>query len=420
MSDIYRRLVQRLGRITTSGKFIPEIDGLRFVAIFAVFAVHLSYYLAGKSAATWSVPVEQDWLSAIVAQGHYGVHLFFAISGFVLGLPFASHYLQAGSPVRLRAYYLRRLTRLEPPYLISLLAIYMLLVVQKGSAARELFPNLLASCFYVHNIVFLKVSRINMVAWSLEVEVQFYLLAPLLAKLFAIPGRVRRRAAIVLLAYAVLFVEWLIVASGIRIPISLVSYLQFFLVGFLLVDIYLIDWKERPARSYWWDAVWSVGSVALFFVWKDEVLERILFPPLLLVILMGVLQSRLGRSLLNSSFLVTVGGMCYTIYLIHMPLISGIGRFTNRIRLTGYFSVHLLMQTLVVGLAVVVVSAGFFLLIEKPCMRKDWPVRAWAWWRRRWQAATGKNYQALPGVFPELGDSPASPVVSASKPRSAA
>jgi hypothetical protein len=36
------RLHSRLGRVTTSGNYIAEIDGLRFVAIAAVICVHLT------------------------------------------------------------------------------------------------------------------------------------------------------------------------------------------------------------------------------------------------------------------------------------------------------------------------------------------------------------------------------------------
>ena len=39
---------------------------------------------------------------------------------------------------------------------------------------------------YVHNAVYASESPINNVTWSLEIEVQFYLLAPLLASVFLI------------------------------------------------------------------------------------------------------------------------------------------------------------------------------------------------------------------------------------------
>ena len=65
--------------------------------------------------------------------GFRGVELFFVISGFILGLPFAAHYLKGAAPVSLRKYYLRRLTRLEPPYIVALLVLFILAAGIEGA-----------------------------------------------------------------------------------------------------------------------------------------------------------------------------------------------------------------------------------------------------------------------------------------------
>jgi len=64
-----------------------------------------------------------SWLNKVFSAGHNGVPLFFAISGFILSLPFARQGLGGGSPVSLRQYYIRRVTRIEPPYVIQLFII---------------------------------------------------------------------------------------------------------------------------------------------------------------------------------------------------------------------------------------------------------------------------------------------------------
>ena len=60
-----------LRRITSKGTFIPEIDGLRFVAIASVVMYHLRGFLSPES--------------RLAAHGYRGVNLFYVISGFVLG-----------------------------------------------------------------------------------------------------------------------------------------------------------------------------------------------------------------------------------------------------------------------------------------------------------------------------------------------
>jgi peptidoglycan/LPS O-acetylase OafA/YrhL len=166
---------------------VPEIDGLRCVAVCSVVLYHLGGFLGWR----------------IAEHGYRGVNLFYVISGFILGLPFASHYLQQKPPVKLRSYFLRRLARLEPPYLLSLLICFGGLVWLQGRDGRELLPGLAASAGYVHSLWFGAQSAINPVTWSLEVEVQFYCLAPLLAGIFALrPKRLRRAVLLALVILA--------------------------------------------------------------------------------------------------------------------------------------------------------------------------------------------------------------------------
>ena len=141
--------LRRLSRITTSGRYIPELDGLRFIAIASVFVQHVQQIVMRD--------LPQDALislpARLVRDYRIGVELFFVISGFILGLPFAEQHLRGGRAVRLRAYYWRRLTRLEPPYVLSLGLCALILVFQDGQNWGGIGMHLLASTFYVHNIV---------------------------------------------------------------------------------------------------------------------------------------------------------------------------------------------------------------------------------------------------------------------------
>src|SRR5205814_1945469 len=127
-------------RITTSGNYIPEIDGLRFIAIASVVLHHVAFEMA----------ILNNRPEGFARLGVYGVELFFAISGFVLAAPFASYYLCGGPRVRLGQYFLRRLTRLEPPYLLALILIYLLCVIVSNANPVEWLIYLGASALYVH------------------------------------------------------------------------------------------------------------------------------------------------------------------------------------------------------------------------------------------------------------------------------
>ena len=61
-------------------------------------------------------------------EGGNGVAIFFMISGFILSLPFATLHFDKTTdkkPLNLKRYYLRRLVRLEPPYLIALIIFFI-------------------------------------------------------------------------------------------------------------------------------------------------------------------------------------------------------------------------------------------------------------------------------------------------------
>ncbi len=91
-SAIDRFLERYFSRITTGGAYCPEIDGLRRIAIRAVFFGHLAFYLIIKRfGEDWVATSDQGWMAADILYqlGLRAVLLFFVISGFVLGLPFA-------------------------------------------------------------------------------------------------------------------------------------------------------------------------------------------------------------------------------------------------------------------------------------------------------------------------------------------
>jgi peptidoglycan/LPS O-acetylase OafA/YrhL len=374
----------RLRRVTSSGRFIPEIDGLRFVAILTVYLYHLSEYLRVKSPPSGADP-SSTLMARILGHGGNGVQLFFVISGFVLALPFASHYLRKTKAVSLRAYFLRRLTRLEPPYALSMVLFFIMLIVYVGESPSALLPHLAASLVYLHNVIYGYMSSINGVAWSLEVEIQFYILVPLLARLFAIKSRWLRRSTMVLLIAGTVVMQWFTIpAVGHRLSISIFNYLQYFLLGFLLADVYLTDWNQNPTPSWAWDAVAFVGWPLLVVVWEFPVASMWLFPPMTFVLYCATFRGIWSRRLLTNTWITTIGGMCYSIYLLHQPVISFIARHTVHLEFANGPKFGFLVQFLLVTPIVLAVCTTYFSIIEKPCMNPDWPqrlaarVRSWA------------------------------------------
>ena len=255
MKTISDWLDRKLSRVTTSGDTIREVDGLRFVAMMMVFFHHLLGLYAIRSDRWGWISFPEDWARVAEASGaarwmvpgYMGVELFFVISGFVLALPFARHRLMGGAPVSLAAYYKRRLWRMEPPYVIAVLVFFAAKILMHANW-RELLPNVLATLFYVHGFVFDAPSALETVFWSLEIEVQFYLLAPLLAGLFLARGRRWWLAGTILLWSVGVAQLW---DGAHRYRLGLVLYLPYFLAGMLLADLYLTGKRWRSPYGDW-------------------------------------------------------------------------------------------------------------------------------------------------------------------------
>ncbi len=373
-------------RITSSGAFIPEIDGLRFIAIFSVYIYHLAGDILHHCPPGHICADSGNWLFAVTQILNVGVPLFFVISGFILGLPFALALMGAGRKISLRKYFLRRVTRLEPPYILSLLLFFALKVVAARGTAAKLLPDLVASLFYLHNAVYGAPSVINFVAWSLEVEVQFYLLAPLLALVFAIRRTSVRRAVLVGMLLLSTAISRLCPHEG-AMAHSLLAFGQYFLAGFLLVEFYLgTDRNKNP--NWLWDLAWLAGWASfLVLLVQGGVTVAWVAPWLILLLYIAGFQGVAARRLITNPWITTIGGMCYSIYLLHNYLVAGFGMVTERVLPSSPFAARLFLQFLLMSPAVLVISALYFRWIERPCMRPDWPQRLLAECRRlkaRW------------------------------------
>lgn len=374
-------------RITSHGAFIAEIDGLRSIAIVSVLLLHsyaemLNRMTMGSALGrnpSGYVPrlpamENQHGLLRFLVHGGYGVEIFFAISGFILAWPFARHCLQGGRPVRLRAYFMRRLTRLEPPYVLLLLLRTMLLLLIGVRQARFLLVHLLASIFYLHNLTYGVASRIEAVSWTLEIEVQFYAIAPLLALLYRIPAAWLRRA-LLLAAIAGATPLQRAFLPGWAGPgnigawyLSILGFLQFFLVGLLVADLYVKGWERIP-QTWKWDVV--CFPLWLLMFWLEPHAFLFAAPLILPIVFVGAFKGKVIRAVLRHPLVTTIGGMCYSIYLTHRTTLLVLQLLL--VRFHWPFPLWLAVSLLLGLPTSIAVGAAYFLLIEKSCMDPQWP-----------------------------------------------
>jgi peptidoglycan/LPS O-acetylase OafA/YrhL len=213
----------------------------------------------------------------------------------------------------------------------------------------------------------------------LEIEVQFYLALPLLAYVYKLRATWLRRAIIVAAGVVTLFGNDALQQVWTAWHYTFAAYLPMFCGGLLLADVYLVDWKRRPVRGHAWDAAALVAVAALLAgVWWGSAVVMVALPVSCYVLAAAVFRGSVTGALLTNRWLAVIGGMCYSIYLCHTQVITATGswllpQFASR----GFFAVFAAIALFCVP-AVLLVSAAFYKLVERPCMRRDWAQRLWA------------------------------------------
>lgn len=367
-------MLKKFRRIISSGDFIPEIDGLRFIAIASVFFYHLNGFIQPKIQNNYLNNFSSDILDEILSVGYFGVQLFFVISGFILSRPFAKMYINDGPKVIIKKYFYRRLTRLEPPYILVMSALlFGSIYVAKNLSPDEALRSYLFSIFYVHTLFYDGLPLLNVVAWSLEVEIQFYILMPFLALIFKIHNKTYRRMLIVYLIFSSLVFAWINFFNF----KSILNYLHYFLIGMLLADYSLYKGIGKKNIKF---AVF-LSTISFISIWGIEIiiknykshklfLETLQMLSIFLFYYIAIINKSI--KFLKVPIITTIGGMCYTIYLVHYPIISVIGNPLVKISFSNSSIIDAFVYSLILTFVCLLISSLFFLIIERPCMDKDW------------------------------------------------
>ena len=300
---------------------IPELDGLRGIAVILVMADHF----ARDAFAGTSYPL----IATLFRMGWIGLPLFFVLSGYLItGGLIRDH----AFPGALRRFYLRRVLRIWPLYLT---ACFLLLVVlpltplvtgPEVDLARSVQP-----WYWLH-----ATNLLAMVGtlpfqtghfWSLSVEEQFYLVWPLLV--FRLKVQCLPRA--LALGLAVITLAWILAVfahhDGLRIWLSPGLYALPLAGGcWLAWQASLRDLREllRPARIIGLVGLPGVALLSLLGdgrLWAVDVARVVVAVLGVAAIVLALGTGALAR-LCGSPWLIRLGVISYGLYVIHNPLRS--------------------------------------------------------------------------------------------------
>jgi peptidoglycan/LPS O-acetylase OafA/YrhL len=362
---------------------IRRVTGMRGLAAFYVFLSHLWYEI--WPAVPWPLghgtypdPAWAAWTGWLY-YGHFSVVAFIVISGYCLGqksfpaspAPFLRNYA---------SYLGRRARRILPPYYVALVGCFLLsLTILSETTGRQWDISLPVSWIHLAiNAVllhdFVEATRINYVFWSVAVEFQLYLLLPLFSRLADRHGAATTGTVAIVGVYLAIGV---LVLLGIdAIPPQFLDLVAFFFAGVLLAR------AERSPRARWlhrlpWNAIALAGFAVLAgmcVALGHETIERLFvladIPCLALTV--GLVMATTGpvARILEGTSAVWLGGISYSLYLVHAPLIHLV--WIAGVRPLGLDDGRQFLTTTAISIPVVLAFSWIFhLAFERPFLSRD-------------------------------------------------
>jgi peptidoglycan/LPS O-acetylase OafA/YrhL len=360
---------------------IEWLDGLRGIAILMVVWYHA--YLAGQ----WLpfVPVFGYTLNfeKFAGTGFIGVELFFFISGFALFYPYARNLFEARPLDDLATFAWRRFIKIVPSYVLVILV--MLLV--GGVEMRTPYDLLWTLAVHFGFILNLQdvhpFGQINAALWSLSVEVQFYLIFPLLARVFGrYPLATWLAACIVACVYRLVTFPYL--DHHPVLTAQLPAYLDLFVGGMAAAYLYVrLRAHVKPASWHTQAATFTALAAVLLTLdlldalwvtrtqphWRENwaILGRLGISLTFIAIALGsAFGAGWWRKALGNPVLLFFAAVSYNVYLWHDFIFVMIARAFSQI-------IAPLPLTIIVTVTGIAIGAFFTYYFERPLLRLDPP-----------------------------------------------
>jgi exopolysaccharide production protein ExoZ len=352
------KLLERIYTLPNASGRFAAMEGLRAYAALLIFLVHyfdaFSRSQLGIDLNTQLITSVHDPLNGLVFYlfaSHYGVDIFFFLSGFLICRIIARRGFSYFSFVK------ARLLRVYPTFLVSFLVwLYVRIVLQSYPFEMSQF---IGNLFFLNAVPAIGVRPYNAATWSLFYEFVFYLSFPLILLL-------RPRTEIIPPRQVLIF-GMLFMIVAVNLAPAFIRFAMFF-GGALMACFSHRQLTAIASRIPDAIALLVYSGSTLWFA--NQLSYSHFIPFFVVTTFLLVLKILYGDGFLNRLFRVKwlryLGNMSYSFYLMHglaleiimvnlSPRFSGMGKLMF---LATTFSAALLLG--------VVLSTILFLLTEKP------------------------------------------------------
>ena len=296
--------------------FIPEIQGLRAIAVISVVLFHVKF--------------------PFISGGFVGVDVFFVISGFVITLIIKREL--SNKQFSMQNFFVRRLWRIFPALLITVfLTTFIFLPFLPSSVNDSFLLSSIASIFGVANIYYYftlnyfssGISNPLLHIWSLGVEEQFYLFFPLLL-VFSRFYKWNINIVLIVTFTVSFFASSLTTVNN----QSAAFYLPWYR-GWEFCAGALIAWSGFRCKNKSQAIIASWLGFTFLFTVMIFYSKRFIFPglgallPVLgtMLLIISTSADSLINKILRTRLMLYIGNISYSMYLVHWPLICLVALF---------------------------------------------------------------------------------------------
>ena len=308
---------------------IKPLTSLRFLFALMVFGDHLQFFDFAQ------YPEFKEWHYRIIGEGFIGVSFFFILSGFILSLNYDTRLLSR--KVSFREFWVARFARVYPLHLFTLL-LALLLVAQSTETISDFFVNpVLSTTTFLSNVALIQsfipdpayFFAYNAPAWSISDEMFFYFAFPFIVSLFVRNKALLRFGMVLFLAIPALM--YLSTEASLHPYLYINPFFRIvdFILGITLHQVYKHNYFTRLYKSTVGATVLellSVGAFVAVFSYHNDVpvLYRyscFYWVPMAMVIFSFAYQGGYLSKVLSNNFLVLLGEISFSFYLIHQLVI---------------------------------------------------------------------------------------------------
>lgn len=319
-------------------KHIPVLDHLRG---FAALSVCLHHFTGGVV----DFLPREDPIKFIGSFGRLGVEMFFVISGFVI--PYAL-FLRGYRVRDCVSFFIRRLKRLEPPYLACIFLVIILHQLSsmapgfRGGTLNLTWARLLAHLGYLNAI--LDYGWLSPVFWTLAIEFQYYLFIALVFPILVHRNPVIRGASPLTIS--------LLALAGSGNHALLLHWLPLFAIGMASFQYY-----TRQVEFRWFAVVFVfLVAISVSVVGWQETLAGVSTAIVILIAASRELPAALKP-------LAFAGVISYSLYLVHLPIGGRVVNLATRLPESVLYRYPAICTAVIASVAVAYV---FWWCVERP------------------------------------------------------